>query len=131
MGFDIKTIGLLFLSICLLSLCHDQKLLPTVAGEDCDVDLRGFEIECMYYMNKGEPSTLINPNDRCCKVIKNANIPCCCRNLGRKLVYPPGYTIADLLNWKKVLHCMNYCGRPLTPASKCGNFIVPRGPPPK
>ncbi|RDX79414.1 hypothetical protein CR513_40170, partial [Mucuna pruriens] len=80
---DVKSLWLLaVLGMSVLSLSHDPKM---VAAEDCDVHLRGLEIECMYYMNKGNPSTLLNPNDRCCKVIKRANVPCVCRNLSRKL----------------------------------------------
>ncbi|KAK7323445.1 hypothetical protein VNO77_26918 [Canavalia gladiata] len=122
---------LAFLAMCVLSLCHDQNPVPKMAAEDCEVDLRGFEIECMYYMHKGMPYMLLNPNDRCCKVIKEANIPCCCNNLSRKLVYPPGYTIEDMLDWGKVLHCFNNCGRPLPAEYKCGTFTVPPGPPSK
>ncbi|MED6219907.1 hypothetical protein PIB30_040187 [Stylosanthes scabra] len=88
------------------------------ASEDCETDLRGLEIECMYYMHKGEPPTLMNPNQRCCDVIQHANLPCCC-------IYPPGYTIEDMLDWGKVLNCLNFCGKPLDVGTNCGSFTVP------
>ncbi|KAK7323410.1 hypothetical protein VNO77_26882 [Canavalia gladiata] len=132
-GSDVKTYWLLaILGICVLSLCHDQKLAPMVAAENCDTDMRGLEIECMAFMNKGIPNKPEDPNDRCCKIIKQVNVPCCCNNLNRKIGFPPGYhTIGDLLNWNKVLHCFNYCGRPFHAGYKCGPFTVPPGPPPK
>lgn len=80
---NLKSIWLLgTFAICVLSLFHhDHK----VAAEDCEVDMRGLEIECMYYMNNGEPSTMLNPNDRCCKVLTGLNLPCVCGNLHRKI----------------------------------------------
>jgi len=62
---------------------HGHKM---VAAEDCEEELRGFDIECMYYMNKGDPR-ILNPNHRCCKVITHAfpKLSCCCNNLSRKV----------------------------------------------
>lgn len=63
-----------------MSLCHYQY----VNAEDCENDIQGLNIECMVYMQKigGQ----INPSDRCCDVIKTANVPCVCKNgLSRKL----------------------------------------------
>lgn len=56
-----------------------------VAAEECEVDFRGLEVECMIFMHSGNPSAIIDPNNRCCNVIKNADLQCCCRNLDRKL----------------------------------------------
>ncbi|KAI9115211.1 hypothetical protein K1719_013530 [Acacia pycnantha] len=99
-------------------------------GEDCERDLLGLQIECLYYMHKGEPP-MQDPNDRCCNEIKKANVPCVCTKLSRHTVFPPNGTVEDLLDWNKVLHCFNFCGRPLKPGFKCGHFTVPPGPPPK
>jgi len=76
---NFKSIWLL--AILALSLCHYQK----VSGEDCEHDINGMNIECMIYMNKGLSSP-INPNDRCCNVIRRGNVPCVCKNgLSRKI----------------------------------------------
>ncbi|XP_028789888.1 uncharacterized protein LOC114753231 [Neltuma alba] len=99
-------------------------------GEDCERDLRGLQIECLVFMHKGN-APIQDPNDRCCNEIKLANVPCVCSKLSRHLVIPPNETIEDLLDWPKVLHCFNFCGKPLAPGFKCGNFTVPPGPPPK
>ncbi|RYR79675.1 hypothetical protein Ahy_A01g004493 [Arachis hypogaea] len=108
--------------VCWLILMGMVIATTFTAAEDCETDLRGLEIECLYYMHKGEPSTLMNPNKRCCDVIQQANLPCCCANLNRKLSYPPGFTIEDLLDWGKVLHTLNFCGKPLAVGTKCGMF---------
>ncbi|XP_020990980.1 uncharacterized protein LOC107473192 isoform X2 [Arachis duranensis] len=108
--------------VCWLMLMGMVIATTFTAAEDCETDLRGLEIECLYYMHKGEPSTLMNPNKRCCDVIQQANLPCCCANLNRKLY---------LLDWRKVLHVLNFCGKPLAVGTKCGSFTVPPGPPPK
>lgn len=82
LGSNLKSIWLLvtIAMISVLCLCHHK----VVAAEDCQVDMRGIQIECMYYMNKGDPS-LKDPNDRCCNVIGGLNLPCICRNLYQKL----------------------------------------------
>lgn len=54
-------------------------------GEDCQSDLLGLEIECLYYMHKGVPSIMQNPNHRCCRAIKKSNIPCVCTKLTHKI----------------------------------------------
>ncbi|RDX79409.1 hypothetical protein CR513_40165, partial [Mucuna pruriens] len=114
-----------FLAMCVLSLCHDLKM---VAAENCDEDMRGLEIECLFYMNNSDPK-LVDPNQRCCNIIKGVNVPCCCSSiLQRKLVFPPGHVVADILDWTKVMHCFNYCGRPFPAGYKCGNFVVPSRP---
>ncbi|ESW21169.1 hypothetical protein PHAVU_005G047700 [Phaseolus vulgaris] len=102
---------------------HGHKM---VAAEDCEEELRGFDIECMYYMNKGDPR-ILNPNHRCCKVITHAfpKLSCCCNNLSRKVVFPPGASVADTLSWTRVLHCFSYCDRPLPVGYKCWRFTVP------
>ncbi|XP_028789889.1 uncharacterized protein LOC114745883 [Neltuma alba] len=100
-------------------------------GEECQSDLIGLEIECLYYMHKGVPA-MQNPNGRCCRAIHEANILCVCSKLTQKIIIPPGYTIEDMLDWYKVLNCLNFCGRPLPPGFKCGHFTVPpTGPPAK
>ncbi|KAI4333041.1 hypothetical protein L6164_017896 [Bauhinia variegata] len=130
MGFGLNYptwfLGILAIS-GIMQLWHDEQKLVVVA-ENCQEDIWGFNIECMYYFAKSEP--LRDPNDRCCKVIQSANIPCCCRHLSDKLLFPPGKTYADMIDWPKVLHCMNYCGRPLPSGFKCGNFTGPQGAPP-
>ncbi|KAL1370038.1 hypothetical protein AAHE18_01G030800 [Arachis hypogaea] len=117
--------------VCWLILMGMVIATTFTAAEDCEIDLRGLQIECLIYMHIGEPSTIINPNKRCCDVIQQANLPCCCANLNRKISYPPGSTIEDLLDWRKVLHVLNFCGKPLAVGTKCGSFTVPPGPPPK
>jgi hypothetical protein len=79
LGFNVKSIWLL--AILAMSLCHYQN----VSGEDCENDIMAFNIECMIFMNKDLPKP-INPNDRCCNVIRRANVPCVCKNgLSKKL----------------------------------------------
>nr|XP_012574900.1 uncharacterized protein LOC101512697 [Cicer arietinum] len=119
LGSNFKSIWLL--AMLAMSLCHYQY----VNAEDCENDIQGLNIECMVYMQKigGQ----INPSDRCCDVIKTANVPCVCKNgLSRKLTFSPyPGTYADLINWKKVMYCFNYCGRPLPRGLKCDRFTVP------
>ncbi|WJX30853.1 hypothetical protein P8452_19346 [Trifolium repens] len=69
LGFNVKSIWLM--AILAMSLCHYQN----VSGEDCENDIMAFNIECMIFMNKDLPKP-INPNDRCCNVIRRANVPC-------------------------------------------------------
>jgi len=82
---DMKSFSLLVvLVINVLSVFqHGQKM---VVAEECEVEIRGFQIECMYYMNKGDPR-ILNPNDRCCKVITDAypKLSCWCNSLSRKV----------------------------------------------
>ncbi|KAL5150225.1 hypothetical protein HKD37_13G036900 [Glycine soja] len=128
-NFNVKSIWWLpILAICVLSLCHDHKM---VVAEDCEEELRGLNIECMYYMNKDDPS-LLNPNGRCCKAITDAypKLGCVCKNLSRKVVFPPyAGTYADLISWRRVMHCFSYCWRPLPADYKCNRFTVPNPPP--
>ncbi|WJX30849.1 hypothetical protein P8452_19342 [Trifolium repens] len=122
LGFNLKSIWLL--AILAMSLCNYQN----VSGEDCENDIMAFNIECMIFMNKDLPKP-INPNDRCCNVIRRANVPCVCKNgLSKKLPYING-TYADIIGWNNVLYCFNYCHRPLTPGFKCDRFTVPGHPP--
>ena len=59
-------------------------ILANYVSADCEQDLRGLEIECLYYMHKGVPP-MQNPNDRCCNLIKVADVPCVCSKLSRHI----------------------------------------------
>ncbi|KAL5137204.1 hypothetical protein HKD37_10G027606 [Glycine soja] len=128
-NFDVKSIWLLSVfAICVLSLCLYHKMVA--AEEDCEEEFRGLNIECYYYMHSGDP-TLIFPNDRCCKAITHAypKLQCVCNILYRKVLYPPGAIIADIINWNKVMYCFSSCWRPLPAGYKCNRFTVPTPPP--
>ncbi|CAL5201536.1 unnamed protein product [Lathyrus oleraceus] len=121
LGSNMKSIWLLVILV-ITSLCHYKN----VKGEDCERDILGMNIECMYYMNIGLPEEPIPPNDRCCNVLKTANVPCVCKNgLSRKLPFYPNKTYADAISWKKVMYCFDKCGRPLPHGFHCDRFTVP------
>jgi len=81
---DMKSLWLLVvLVMSVLVLEHGHKM---VGAEDCEEEIRGFTIECMYYMSNDSQS-LVNPNARCCKVITDAypTLSCWCNSLSRKV----------------------------------------------
>ncbi|XP_017424759.1 uncharacterized protein LOC108333813 [Vigna angularis] len=119
---------LCLLVILVISVLDEKKL---VLAEECEVEIRGMTIECLYYMNKGD-QRLLAPNDRCKKAITDAfpKLQCWCNSLSRKVAFPPGASMGDILSWKRILHCFSYTRLPLPAGYKCWNFIVPPGLPP-
>lgn len=84
-----------------------------IADDGCIGSIPKLAFLCQRFVLKNGPQ--IDPSAQCCEVIKNADIPCICSHI------PKG--LENVYSMEKVVYVAKFCGRPLTPGSKCGGKI--------
>ncbi|PQQ15975.1 uncharacterized protein Pyn_24591 [Prunus yedoensis var. nudiflora] len=82
-------------------------------GQLCGGDVGGLIRQCSTYVEKGKP--MINPSQACCDLIKKVDILCACKHVTKEL--------EELVDMKKVVHVVSYCGIPVPHGMKCGSKI--------
>jgi len=82
-----------------------------VGEGQCHGDLEGLIKNCAAYVQK--PGEMTDPSEACCKVIKGTDVVCMCKHLTPEQ--------QQLLSAVKVIHCLQFCGKPLAPGIKCGS----------
>ncbi|KAL4600803.1 hypothetical protein ACB092_11G225900 [Castanea dentata] len=90
-----------------------------VVGDDCQGDMQGLVAQCAMYVQKSMPK--MNPSQQCCSVIQRADMPCVCQHMTKDVV--------KMVDMKKVIFVVQYCGRPVAPGTTCGSYTVPSPPP--
>ncbi|XP_074288478.1 uncharacterized protein LOC141613633 [Silene latifolia] len=86
-----------------------------VGNGQCGGDLQGLLTQCAAFVSK--PGPITDPTQGCCDVIKTIDVDCVCKHITKQA--------EQMISMPKAMHCLLFCGKPLTHGFKCGSYTVP------
>ncbi|KAL6616227.1 hypothetical protein ACP70R_038497 [Stipagrostis hirtigluma subsp. patula] len=86
-----------------------------IRGADCDSDLFKLIPDCIMYILPGPPDE--PPSQACCNTFQKVDVPCLCAKVDKGIIH--------MISMEKVVYVADYCKRPFTPGTKCGEYTIP------
>ncbi|XP_020090342.1 putative lipid-transfer protein DIR1 [Ananas comosus] len=88
-----------------------------VTSDQCEDQREALIGDCTMFVIKGSYATPFPPSQQCCTTIQKSDWTCPCKLVNSEL--------RKYISMEKVIALNKFCGRPLKPGSKCGDYVIP------